>query len=800
MNSSRWHKVLNDLWGNKTRTILIVLSIAVGLFAMGTIVSARTILADGMAESFAAINPSTGTVRTLELFDEDFVRSVRAMRNVEEADARRAFDVRIQTGPGEWDNLTIFAVEDYDDIRINKIWPQSGAWPPPEREILIERAALPLIKAQVGDVVLIETPNEKQRELRIAGLAHDPAQFPAQLDGTPYGYISFETLDWFGEEHGFNELYIVSKNQEDKDFTPKVTNEVKNKTEKSGYTIPMSITAEPGQLPLDEILQAVLLLMGVLGILSLFLSAFLIINTVSALLAQQKRQIGVMKAIGACTNQIMGMYLVMVMIYGVIALIIAVPAGIAGSRGLSHLMAAYLNFDLIDLSVPPQAVLLQILIGLMLPVLASLPPFIANLRVTAADAMNAYGLGKGRFGAGALDRLLSGANLWFARHVLLRPVLLSVRNIFRRKGRLALTLITLTLAGATFIGVISVSATLNRAIDDLMQNYNFDSAIIFDRPYRLARIQGEAQQVPGVVQADVYGMTSARRVRPDGSEGKSIYLLSFNVGSEMIPGPAITEGRWLLPEDENAIVVDAIMLKEEPDIKLGGEIVLKIDGRERPFRVVGFSLGIAYPVAYANHSYVTQITGDVGQTSAAIVATERHAEPYVMEITTALEEHLERAGLRVKSVFTAAGEQVEVEAFFAGIIALLLIMALLLATVGGLGLMGTMSINVLERTREIGVLRAIGAPNKGVSQVFIREGIAIGVLSWAIGSVIAFPLGKALSDGVGIPVLGVPLNYSYSMTGVLLWLILVVILSALASFLPARNASRLTVREVLAYE
>jgi putative ABC transport system permease protein len=171
-----------------------------------------------------------------------------------------------------------------------------------------------------------------------------------------------------------------------------------------------------------------------------------------------------------------------------------------------------------------------------------------------------------------------------------------------------------------------------------------------------------------------------------------------------------------------------------------------------------------------------------------------------LETTAALEEHLEGAGLRVKSVFTAAGERAEGEAFFAGIIALLLIMALLLALVGGLGLMGTMSINVLERTREIGVLRAIGAPNKGVSQVFIREGIAIGVLSWAIGSLLAFPLGKALSDGVGIPVLGVPLNYSYSMTGVLMWLVLVIILSALASLLPARNASRLTIREVLAYE
>ena len=101
MLRSRWSKVLNDLWGNKTRTLLIVLSIAVGLFAVGTIVSAQTILSKGMAESFAAINPSSGTVRTDELFEDDFIQAVRHMRHVAEADARRAFDVRVQVGPEE---------------------------------------------------------------------------------------------------------------------------------------------------------------------------------------------------------------------------------------------------------------------------------------------------------------------------------------------------------------------------------------------------------------------------------------------------------------------------------------------------------------------------------------------------------------------------------------------------------------------------------------------------------------------------------------------------------------------------
>ena len=800
MLKSRWFKVFNDLWGNKTRTMLIVLSIAVGLFAVGTIVSAQTILSVGMAESFAAINPSSGTVRTDELFEEDFIQAVRGMRNVAEADARRAFDVRVQIGPDEWTNLRVFAAPDYEDIRVNKIFPERGSWPPPKQEILIERLALSLLNAQVGDTVLIELPNEKQREMRIAGLAHDPAQLPAQIDGTPYGYISFETLKWLGEDYGFNELYVVAKNQTDKEFAQRVVNDVKSKAERNGLTIPMMTTAEPGQLPLDDILQAILFLMGTLGLLSLLLSMFLIVNTVSALLAQQKRQIGVMKAIGAQTRQIMGMYLGMVLIYGLIALALAIPLSIVGARGLSQVMAAYFNFDLANLSVPAGAVIVQIIVGLLAPVLASLPPFIANLRISAVEAMSVYTLGKGRFGAGFIDRLLSGANLWFARYFLLRPVLLSLRNIFRNKVRLTLTLITLTLGGATFIGVFSVKSALDRTLDDFMQLYNFDSAIIFSRPYRVEKIKREAKTVPGVVDADVYFQLPARRVRPDGSESNAIFLIGFDVRSELVLGPTIVQGRWLVPEDENAIVVDAILIKEEPDIKLGDKIVLKVDGRERSFQVVGVSLGMVAPLSYVNYPYISRTLGDAGRTNAAIVGTERHDEASVMETIAALEDYLERRGIQVNNIFAMSTERAEGEAFFGAIIFLLLVMALMLAIVGGLGLMGTMSINVLERTREIGVLRAIGAPNKGVARVFIREGIAIGLISWLFGAVLAYPLGKGLSDAVGLSVMGVPLNFSYSMTGVWVWLILVVILSGMASFIPARNASRLTVREVLAYE
>ena len=365
--------------GSKTRTVLIVLSMAVGLFAVGIILSSRTILSEGLAQSFAAIDPSSGTVRTLELFDADFVRSVRAMPGVAEADARRSITARVQIAPDHWKNLTIFVVEDYEDIRVNRIRPQTGPWPPPAREMLIERAALAVIQADVGDVLLVKLPDDTQREVRIAGTAYDPAQLPAQFDGTPYAYITFETLEWLGQPYGFNELHVISTSAWDKAWAAKVVNSVKDKAERSGYTIPLSMTADPGQLPMDDVLQGILLLMGALGLMSLFLSVFLVVNTVTALLAQQRRQIGVMKAIGGTSPQILGMYLVMVMSYGVMALLLAIPLGIWGADGLSRALASFFNFDLGAAGISPRAILLQVIVGLALPVLASLPTFSSSL-------------------------------------------------------------------------------------------------------------------------------------------------------------------------------------------------------------------------------------------------------------------------------------------------------------------------------------------------------------------------------------------------------------------------------------
>jgi putative ABC transport system permease protein len=130
----------------------------------------------------------------------------------------------------------------------------------------------------------------------------------------------------------------------------------------------------------------------------------------------------------------------------------------------------------------------------------------------------------------------------------------------------------------------------------------------------------------------------------------------------------------------------------------------------------------------------------------------------------------------------------------------MLAMAILAAAVGGVGLMTTMSINVVERGREIGVMRAIGATSGSILGVFIVEGVLVGVLSWLLAAPLSYPGARVFSGVIGNTLFELPLDFQYSVGGGVLWLVVVVVLSALASLWPALRATQVSVREALAYE
>src|SRR3954469_22514428 len=123
----RWRKVLRDLWSNKTRTILVLLSISVGVSAIGMVMGSQIIVDQNLPAAYAAINPSSAIMFSLDTFNDDTVDSIRAMPEIQDATGIRVVNVRFLTKDGQWRNLQLNAIDDYDNIKINKLKPQKGA-------------------------------------------------------------------------------------------------------------------------------------------------------------------------------------------------------------------------------------------------------------------------------------------------------------------------------------------------------------------------------------------------------------------------------------------------------------------------------------------------------------------------------------------------------------------------------------------------------------------------------------------------------------------------------------------------
>ncbi|MCP4424301.1 MAG: ABC transporter permease, partial [Chloroflexi bacterium] len=211
----RWHKVLRDLWGNKIRTILVVLSIAIGVFAIGMIIGTQVLLQEDLAVAWNGTNPSNATLYT-DPFDEAFLHTISRLDGVSVAEGRRSVTLPIQVGPNEWKRMNVLVVDDFEAMQLHRITPVSGEWPPDEG-LIVERASLSLLNAAVGDTAVVETAEGRQRTLTIDGLAHDINTAPVQFTAQPNGYISQETLDLLGHNAYFDELALqVEGDQTDK--------------------------------------------------------------------------------------------------------------------------------------------------------------------------------------------------------------------------------------------------------------------------------------------------------------------------------------------------------------------------------------------------------------------------------------------------------------------------------------------------------------------------------------------------------------------------------------------------------
>src|SRR5262249_39745736 len=153
----------------------------------------------------------------------------------------------------------------------------------------------------------------------------------------------------------------------------------------------------------------------------------------------------------------------------------------------------------------------------------------------------------------------------------------ALRNMLRRKGRLALTLTALAFGGAIAIAVISVRASMFTTLDQAAEYWRQDITVAFDRPQRIDELATQALRVPGVARVDSQPAALGVRRRPNGSDaGQPTAIFGVQPDGDLLR-PTVVAGRWLTPQDRNAVVVNVGFLKREPDVRIGETIAMRID-------------------------------------------------------------------------------------------------------------------------------------------------------------------------------------------------------------------------------
>ena len=189
----RWRKVLADLWDNKLRTILVVASIAVGVFSIGMIAGTYVIISHDMGASYASANPANIDLLT-DGFDQDFVSIVQRMEGVESAEGRRIFSVRARQPGGEWVTLDLVGLEDFSAIEINQLNLKSGSLIPDDRQVLLERNALEDLPVAVGDTLEFQLSDGSIKSMPVAGVVLDQATGAGDFLAPPFAYVTFSSL------------------------------------------------------------------------------------------------------------------------------------------------------------------------------------------------------------------------------------------------------------------------------------------------------------------------------------------------------------------------------------------------------------------------------------------------------------------------------------------------------------------------------------------------------------------------------------------------------------------------------
>lgn len=807
-------KLWRDIRGSWSRFALMVIAIAVSLTVFGGVMFAWAAVGRETSRAYLGTEPASATIVLAEGVAVDrmkpLIAEISSWPDVIAAAGRTQFNGEVEIDGVVSDvPLQVFVAAPDDPLRIARFYVDDGDWPAPEGGIYLGGDSLSLLDVSVGDTLTVTSPGGALSPLRVAGTVYDPSLSPAAQEQTARGYISTTSL---GPSRA-------------------VLDQLKIQVSDPGQTIPtrdregiVDVAAEIGQwldvehgLAVAEIqvpepyahphqFQADSLLLSLLagGAAALLLSSILVANMLNTLFIQQTPQIGIIKAVGASAARVGRFYTTMTLLVAMAATALALlPAIFIGRVGLQQFLG-FLGIDPVSVSPPSWAYVVVLGVGLGLPPLMALVPLTKASRMSVRTAIDHHGMGsKAGASAGILARIIR-----FPRFD--RRLLLALRNTFRRPTRFWLSVGLLASGGVVFVAGMSLGASVAALGEEQQELRSWDVEVQLAGRFPSDRSVDVAENVAVVSFAEGWlaietgvagrGDIPVTRTYPDQGHGRTS-LIAIPDDARTLPQPDLLEGRWLHPGETGAVVINQITRNNTvPDVAPGDTVQLVTGGTPTTWAVVGVvrergSHGSVYVTAAG----FSDATGKPPVVNQLRITTDRHDEETRQAVAGAVEDAATAAGIDVVSAVSVSRGEAITEGHLGPIVVIIVAIAIAMGVVGGIGLASTMSANVLDRTREFGVMHAVGARPKTVRRIVLVEGAFLAFASLVVAIIPALGLTGVLGAGLGNLFMDAPLPYRISSSAIAIWLVLVVLGGAIATDAAANRASQMTVREALAY-
>ncbi|HEY7021837.1 MAG TPA: FtsX-like permease family protein [Ktedonobacterales bacterium] len=814
--SARLRKSLADVTRRKGRTLLVTLGIFIGVFGLTVINSVEDTLVSAFAytRGYQATQPDFQM--TVDRLDPAVLPTLRGVANVKTVQYVSLLSVCWQ--PGDADCSVGIDLASYPDLQQASTFQLTAGRYPRPGEIVMEQGDRSLHTFSIGDAITLSNAGQST-EAAVVGLARTPGVNPAAT-GDARAYMSDAGL-----QQVFEALGAPQETRPDGQQVPALQHHIQVTFVTSGGQAATAATAlqetlrahgvtilDSGFAPkvsvaeLDGI-NGVFVLLRILALLAVVLSALLILNTITTLVTEQTAIIGAMKAIGAIRGAIMRGYLLTVAIYSVLATIPAIALGLYAGNLLASMLAPQIPLELGPFTIAPWVVALSLAVGLGVPILAALFPLWNGTRVTVREALLAYGIDAGH-GRGASSRPNQRLT-WVSQ-----TTWLGLRGLFRKRWRAALSLTTLSLAAACFLVVQTATASVNDTIGAVRAPLAADMTVNFKDPTYFSKIQAQLQALPNVQSVERYGATNAS------TSWGTLQTYGYEPETRLYYYQ-LTSGRWMQPGEANVILLsDAALAKT--GLTLGDtitltnnfgattELTLTIIGTvKQSIDVLGW-IGAAVLPVDTLYRLKGVSSAEASQTSSAqiIVGARDRSLDAVNQLAA-----------QVSAVVNPGGASSDDPGYYSGangtidtiheyvtrrqadaylLYYLLYALALVVGVVGALGLANALVTSVLERRREIGLLRAMGASGRRVAQVFWVESLSLGGFSWLIGAALGLPLAWAFVQTFAWTVM--PVDFSLAPLAFAASLVAVLAIATVASVAPAWRASRLRIATALRYE